>query len=154
MSVLDDELDVEKALHRQRVRDAAREQNDLVALGGEQILRGIDRVAVAGMDAGALDVLHDSGDERLASVGDRIDLDLLTAEVFVDEHAARAGLERRAEIPLEVLRSVGDLHATAAQYVAWANEHGVADLRRDRERLRWWRRGAARRLRDAERARE
>ena len=33
---------------------------------------------VSGVNAGALDVLHDAGDEHIRAVGDSIDLDLLT----------------------------------------------------------------------------
>src|SRR5207302_1777665 len=115
-SVLHDELDVEKTFHGQRLRDAPCQGNDLVALGGKQILRGIDGVAVAGVDAGPLDVLHDPGDERLAPVGYSVDLDLLAAKIFVDEHASRTGFEGRMEIALEVVRSVGDLHAAALEH--------------------------------------
>ena len=106
------------------------------------------------MNAGPLDVLHDPSDERLAAVGDRVDLDLLAAQVFIDQDPARPGLERRAEIPLEILGSVRDLHPATAQDVARPHEHGVADLRRDRERFRRRRSCAARRLGDPERVRE
>ena len=106
------------------------------------------------MDAGALDVLHDPGDQRVAAVRDGVDLDLLAPQVFVDEHAAGAGFQRGAEIPLEVLGAVGDLHTATAQYVAWPYQHGVADLRRDRDRLGRRRGGAARGLRDSERVSE
>ena len=38
------------------------------------------------MDTGALDVLHDAGDEDGFAVADGIDLDLFTEEVFVDQN--------------------------------------------------------------------
>src|SRR5205823_7367993 len=104
-----------------------------VALGGQQVLRGIYRVAVAGVDARALDVLHDSGDEGRAAVRDRVDLDLLPTQVFVDKHASRTRFKRRPEIPLEVLRPVGDLHTASTEHTAWPDEHGVAELGRHRE---------------------
>ena len=37
------------------------------------------------MDAGALDVLHDAGDQDLLAVADRVDFDLLAHQVLVDQ---------------------------------------------------------------------
>ena len=57
-----------------------------IALLREKVLRGIDGVAVAGVHARALDVLHDPRDERVGAVAHRVDLDLF----------ARADICRRA----------------------------------------------------------
>lgn len=50
----------------------------------------VDRDRVARVDTGALDVLHDAGDQDVVPVADGVDLDLTAGEVFVDED--RAGL--------------------------------------------------------------
>src|SRR5919204_164646 len=85
------------------VRELRGELDDATALAGEEVLRGVHRVRVARVHAGALDVFHDPGDQRVDAVGDRIDLDLLATQVFVDEHASGPGLERRVEVALQVL---------------------------------------------------
>ena len=147
-------MDVEQSLHRQRLGDATREGHDLRALRGQEILRRIHRVAVARVDPGALDVLHDPGDERVAAVAHGVDLHLLAAQVLVDENPAGSRLERRVEVALEILGAVRDLHAPPAEHVRGAHEHRIADLARDGERLGERLRGPAGRLGDAERVGE
>src|SRR5207253_11331372 len=65
----------------------------------------------------------------------RVDLDLAPAQVLVDEHAPEARLERRAEVPVEVVGPVRDLHPTAAEDERRPHEDGVADLVGDRAGL-------------------
>ena len=38
------------------------------------------------MDAGALDVLHDAGDENVLPVADGVDLQLRAHQILIDEH--------------------------------------------------------------------
>ena len=48
--------------------------------------------AVAGMDAGALDVLHDAADDDRLAVGDRVDVDLdRVLEILVDQQRCALG---------------------------------------------------------------
>src|SRR5438445_277087 len=108
----------------------------LPGAGGEQVLRGIHGVRVARVDARTLDVLRDPGDERVGAVGHGVDLDLLAAQVLIDEHAAGAGLERGVEVTLEVVGRVDDLHGATAEHVRRAYEHRVPDPGRDAEGLR------------------
>ena len=55
-----------------------------------------DRDAVAGVDPGPLDVLHDPGDQHVLAVADGVNLDLAALEVLVDQDRA-AG--RRSRLP-------------------------------------------------------
>ncbi len=60
--------------------------------------RGVERVrrqragAVARVDAGLLDVLHDAGDERVLAVGEAVDVDLDgVGQIAVDQQRALVG---------------------------------------------------------------
>ena len=52
---------------------------------GVQVDRWVDRHRVAGVHAGALDVLHDAGDQHGLAVADGVDFDLAAVEVLVDQ---------------------------------------------------------------------
>ena len=54
----------------------------LVVLG--DALRRIYGDTVAGMDTGTLDMLHDTRDQNIGTVADRIDLDLLTHDILIN----------------------------------------------------------------------
>ena len=81
------------------------------------------------MDTGVLHVLHDGGDEDVASVADGVDLRLLTEDILVHKH--RGFLIERHRIT-EVMAQVGlvahDHHGTAAQHETRAHQHRIADL--------------------------
>ena len=66
-------------------------RDDRALLIWEQVSRGIDGERIAGVHSGALDVLHDPGNECVLAVGDGVHLDLSTLDVLVDEDAPRAG---------------------------------------------------------------
>ena len=84
------------------------------------------------MDPGLLDVLHDPGDEDVASVRQGIDVDLdRVLEKPVDEDRGVAGrLRGLVDVAFEGVLAVGDLHRPPPQHVARAHHHRVSDARR------------------------
>ena len=89
----------------------------------------IDGDGVAGMDAGALDVLHNAGDQNVLAVGDDVHLQLLAHEVLVHQHRVfdLAG-EDDLHIGPHVLIVVGDDHVLAADDVGGPQQDGIAQL--------------------------
>ena len=74
------------------------------------------------MHAGLLDVLHDRADHDVAAVADRVDVDLdRVLDEAVDQRVRR---DRRGA---HVVLVVADAHGAAAEHVARAHEHRVAD---------------------------
>ena len=110
------------------------------------------------MDAGLLDMLHDSGDEHVAAVAERVDVDLdRVREVAVEEQRvlaeygvdlpglvvriarldvrrdqARQGAE---EVVLELLLVADDRHGAAAEHVGRTHDEGQAEVGRDEPAL-------------------
>ena len=98
---------------------------------------------VARVDAGLLDVLHDSADVELGAVVQRVDVDLDgVVEEAIDEQRGSGRDDRLVLDPLEVvghrLGVVDDLHAAPAEHVTRAHEHRIADVLRDRRWPRTW----------------
>ena len=81
------------------------------------------------MDAGALDVLHDAGDQHVGAVGDDIHLQLLAHEILVHQDGVLdlAG-EDDLHVPADLLVVVGDDHVLAADDVGGPQQHGIAQL--------------------------
>ena len=80
------------------------------------------------MDPGALDVLHDAGDEDLLAVADGVDLDLHPFEILVDEDGtAGRGIDGGGDIADKLRGVVHYLHGPSAEDVAGAHEDGIAD---------------------------
>ena len=105
--VLDRVLHVHQADHLQRARDAARvvANRREVALGADE--RRHDARAVAGVNAGLLDVLHDAADDDGAGrVGDRVDVELeRVLEELVDQHRMlRRRVDRVGHVAVERVR--------------------------------------------------
>ena len=92
--------------------------------------RGDDAGAVAAVDAGLLDVLHDGADDGGVAVGDAVDIDFGgVVEEAVDEHGALGrGGNGVAHVVAEFVVGVDDLHGAAAEDEAGADENGIADL--------------------------
>ncbi len=88
------------------------------------------------MNAGALNVLHDSGDKHAFSVGNAVDLKLLTGHVFVDEHrVCDVARKNDVHIGLYLVGRARNAHALTAYNVRRAQQYGITeDFRRD-ERL-------------------
>ena len=119
-----DELDVAQTTHIECTRNANRVRHDAVAHVVNQLRRGICRHRVTAVHPGALDVLHEPGDDDSLSVADGIDVDLGAEEIPIDEHgtSARARIGResghgRLEITLHRIPAVHDLHRPAAEHV-------------------------------------
>jgi len=89
-----------------------------------------DAGAVAGVDAGFFDVLHDGADDGRFAVADAIDIDLGGVfEEAVHEHGAVGrGLDGVLHVVGEFGVAIDDLHGAAAEHEAGAHEAGVADL--------------------------
>ena len=108
------------------------------------------------MDPRVLDVLHHRANHHALAVRERVDVGLIgVLEKPIDEHRpvlahARGALEVVAQRRL----IVHDLHGAAAEHVRRAHEARVADVRRALHRLLDARRGAVRRLRQPELARD
>ena len=86
------------------------------------------------MDAGFLDVLHHAGDIDGLAVGDAVHVDLdRVVQVAVDQHRVVAGdAHRLAHVAMQAGAVVDDLHGAAAEHVAGADHHRIADAVGDR----------------------
>ena len=89
--------------------------------------------AVAGMDAGFFDVLHDAGDQHVFAVGQAVHVDFGGVfEEAVDQHGA---LLREGHGFTHVLANgvffVGDDHGASAEHVAGTHEHRVSQTAGD-----------------------
>ena len=103
------------------------------------------------MDPGLFDVLHHTGDQDVAlRVGERVDVDFGGVfEEAVDQHGALLGeVDRLLHVAAYRVLVVGDYHRPAAEHVAGAHQHRVADAARDGAGLLDVRRGAVGRRRD------
>ena len=88
------------------------------------------------MNAGALHMLHDAGDEHILAVTHGVHLDLAALEILVDEHApAHARLECVGHVAHELGGVLHNLHRPAAEHIAGTHEYGIAYALRDVERL-------------------
>ncbi len=68
--------------------------DDARSIAASIVCVGIDADRIAGVDAGAFDVLEDARNQDVLAVEDRVDLDLQPAQVLVDQQ--RRGREDRA----------------------------------------------------------
>ena len=126
-------------------------------LGGE-VLRGQRAGAVAGVDAGFLDMLHDAADEDVLAVAEAIDVDFDgVGEVAVEQqrivgedridlaglvvgvahqdigrHEAGQGV---LDVALEIGGAVDDGHGAAAQHVGRADDQRIAQALGDEASL-------------------
>ncbi len=84
------------------------------------------------MHAGFLDVLHNSADNGLLAIGNRIDVDLdCFFQKLVDQHRpARRNVDGFVHVARQRRFVVTDFHRAPAEHVAGANEHRIADSRR------------------------
>ena len=88
------------------------------------------------MHAGALNVLHDAGDEHVRTVGDDVHLQLRAHHVFIHEHGVVDALREDAlHIRCDLVIVVDNLHVLAADDVRRAQQHGVAERLRGVQRL-------------------
>jgi hypothetical protein len=125
-----------------------------LVLGDE--VRRQDAGRVARVNAGVLDVLHDAADDAAAAVRDRIHIGLeRILEEPVDQHRVLRRHPRRAgEVRAERRLIVDDLHRAPAEDVGRAHQHRVVHPGGHPHRLLNREGDAARRLADAQLARE
>ena len=125
---VNDKLNVEQAHDADAKTQTAGVVEDLVLDGLRDAEGGIDTDRVARVDAGALDVLHDAGNEDVGAVADGVDLDLLARDIAVDQNrAVLVDLDRRLEVAAQCGLVGDDLHRAAAEDVARAHQHRIAD---------------------------
>ena len=90
---------------------------------------GLGRVngdTVSGMHARALHMLHQSGDQDIGAVADRVNLHLLALQVLVYQNGMILGdAVDDGHKFLDLCIGDGDLHALAAQHVGGAHQHGI-----------------------------
>ena len=137
LAVVDGVLDVDEPERAERERDPARRRADLLEHLRAERVRRQHAGAVAGVDAGLLDVLHDAADPDGLAVAQRVDVELdRVLQEAVEEDLARRGAGRRrraarcAEVVGEAVLVVDDLHRAAAEHVARAHEQREADAAR------------------------
>ncbi len=140
-----------RPLRAERQHDPLHRRDDqvLVALADDLGREHAD--AVAGVDAGPLDVLEQPGDQHLLAVADGIDVDLDALEVAVDADRP-VGVDDRGQRELagQVLGRVAEVDGQPADDERGPDDDRVADPLGQRQRLLDAVGHAALGLRDAE----
>ncbi len=82
---------------------------------------------VAGMDAGALNMLHNAGDQNVRAVTNCIHLNLLALQVLIHQNRVILGnaVDDFHEL-FDFLIGQGNLHALAAQNIGGAHQYRIA----------------------------
>ena len=102
--------------------------------GVGQIIRRIDRDGVSAVNAGPLDVLHDTGDQDVRAVRDNIHLQLNAGHVLVHKDGVfNAAGQDAAHVGFGGLAVPGDAHVLAADDIAGAKKHRIAPVLGRRE---------------------
>ena len=80
------------------------------------------------MNAGALDVLHNARNQDILAVADRIDLNLDTLNVLVDQNRVllRIAVDD-ADVLVDIVVRNRDAHTCAAEHIGGAHQHRVAE---------------------------
>ena len=93
-----------------------------------QVLGRIAADGVARVNAGALYLLHDAGDQEIGAVADGIHFALGAVDVFIHQHRVahiHMGGDN-AHVFGHIGAAVGHDHILAAQHIAGAHQHGIA----------------------------
>ena len=131
--VLDRVLHVHQSDHAERLRHGLGLGLQFGDGGGGKRVGWQRAGAVAGMDAGFLDMLHDAGDIDGLAVGDAVHIDLdRVVQVAVDQHRptgqiAPCDAHRLEHVAMQSDTVIDDLHGTTAKHVTGADHHGIAD---------------------------
>ena len=125
---VEDELDVIEADDADPQSEFDRIVDDLI-LGLLADAEGrIDADRIARMDARALHMFHDAGDEDVLAVADGVHLQLLAHDIAVDQHRRiLVDLDGRLQVVAQALLVRNDLHGTASEHIARTHQHRVAD---------------------------
>jgi hypothetical protein len=126
---LDGVLHVHQADHVERLGQRLGLVAEFGDQGGRQSIGRQGAGAVAGMDAGFLDMLQHAGDVDVVAVGNAVDIDLdRVIEIAVDQHRVFAGdTHGLAHVAVELGAVMHDFHGAAAEHVGGADHHRVAD---------------------------
>ena len=146
-----DELDIHQTAHMQTARDVDRVIRHHALNARRKVLRRIDGDGVAGVNARALDMLHDARDQHVLAVADRVHLDFAAQQILV--HQNRMFLHVHVDdghVFADVLFVICNFHALTAKHIARAHEHRIAQLRRRLGRFVRREDGRALRLRNAQ----
>ena len=85
--------------------------------------------AVAGVDARALHMLHNAGNEDVLPVADSVHLNLHAGQVLVNQHRVVLLVgEDDGHVLLNVLVAIGDNHVLPAQHIAGPHQHRIAQV--------------------------
>ena len=129
--MIDDILNVHKPARSQFPRDARRAFDELLHDGAGQVPRRIGGDAVARVDAGPLNVFHDSGNQHVPAVTDCVNFNLSAFKVFVDQHGALAAQRQNAvHVIGDALVVVCNDHVLPAQHIGRTQQHRIADVMR------------------------
>ncbi len=81
---------------------------------------------IAGVDAGFLDVLHDSGNDNVFAIGECVDIDFdRVFQEVIDQHGTVLRvLDRFFHVANDRLFVVGDDHGAPAEHVGRPHQHG------------------------------
>ena len=143
VAVLDGVLHIHQAADLERERERARLALEFGDDARAERMRRQRAGAVAGMDAGFFDVLHDADNDGVLAVGEAVDIDFDgVGKVAVDQQRALVRdheLRRPVEIvgqPCEVAVELDgiehDLHGAPAQHVGGPDHDRIADRVGDR----------------------
>ena len=98
-----------------------------VLLALRQHKGGIYGDRVTGMDAGALNMFHNSGNQDILPVADCIDLQLGPHQVFVDQDGIFYFVFKdNLHIFMDIRILIRYDHVLAAEYIAWTHQNGVS----------------------------
>ena len=83
-------------------------------------------------------MLHHAGDVYALSVGDDVHVYFYgVLKIGIQQHRLGAGhLDGFADVSVQGLGVVDDLHRSSTQNIGWANYHRITDFRRDMFGLR------------------
>ena len=125
---LRDELNVDHALYVQRTRELFGVVDNLLLHGLGERLRRVDRNRVTGVNAGALNVLHDTRNQDILAVADRIDLNLNALNILVDQNRVflRIAVDH-TDVLVDIVVRNCDAHACAAEHVGGAHQHRIPE---------------------------
>ena len=119
-------------------------------------LRRIDTDGVTGMNTCAFDMLHDSRNIHMFTIADRINFQLLTDNVFIDQNRCIVAdfLNCRSHINTQIIIIVHDFHCTSAEDIGWTHQHRIPDAVRNVYGFLYLHRCFSLRLRDIQRVQQ
>ena len=107
---------------------------------------------IAGVNSSFFDMLHDSADDDVLAIRERIyvNFDRVLKKVVDKDGAVVRVLDCLFHVVDDTLFIVGDHHGAATEHIRWPHEHGISDTPRAFHSFFDRRRHCTRRLRDFE----